>query len=669
MQVDTKKNRTASRFIPTTGVPGCVDYASWLSDDLLLVSGWFHAREDLPVEASLVLDELSIPLEVRYTSYHRPDIPGADLRTGKILTARLDTPKQALESLGCLVIRSDNTTVDLAPPEITDILIDLKTFVERGIMPLDTEEQAGVMELLDATLAGYQGSGSLRLSRSVFAIREAIRERLPQSIITPAHPQGLHIDSILAIGSQSFYIKGWMRDEDAAITRLTAVSPEGCRTEILEGLFRFARPDVEQFYGASTAKQLTAKSGFIGFFETKAPSCLPAGWILEMRNAIGVAVEAAVPAVIRDPIAVRDAILSDLLRERRAKDALLRQHTFPAISRLQEQSKGLVNVDRVLQYGAPVDAPEVSIVIPLYGRVDYIEHQMAQFVHDQEIARTDLIYVLDSPELADDLEIAAAKLFRLYHIPFRLVILDQNGGFSAANNAGASLSRGRLLLLLNSDVLPDKSGWLGKLTTFYDSTPGIGALGAKLLYEDDSLQHAGMYFFHNDLTAVWENEHYFKGLHRSLPAANILRLVPAVTAACMLLDRALYQRLGGLRGIYVQGDYEDSDLCLRLIEAGYENWYLPTAELYHLEGQSYPGTLRQLTGQYNLWVHTSLWDEQIKAIMACYEDPTAINGDDSPVVRRASAAVVTPELPHEPDLALNMTDAADLAVVSTASPE
>jgi GT2 family glycosyltransferase len=669
MQTDTKRKRTANRFVSTGGLPGCVDYASWLSDDLLLISGWFQAREELPVEAYLVLDGLSIPIEVRYTSYHRPDIPGADLQIGKILTACLSRPRLGLEALGRLVVRAGDTTVDLAPPEVADALINLQTFIERSIMPLGTQERAGVMELLDATVAGYQGAGSLRLSRSVFEIREAIRERLPHGIISPAHSQGLHIDTMLAVGPQSFYIKGWMRDEEAAITRLTAVSPEGCRTEILEGLFRFARPDVEQFYGASTSKQLTAKSGFIAFFETKAPSCLLNGWILEMRNAASIAVESTVPAVIRDPTAVRDAILSDLLRERRAKDSLLGKHTFPAISRLQEYSQRSVNVDRVLQYGAPVDAPEVSIVVPLYSRVDYLEHQMAQFVHDPQIAQTDLIYVLDSPELADDLEIAAAKLFRLYRIPFRLVVLDQNGGFSAANNAGVALGQGRLLLLLNSDVLPDKPGWLGKLTAFYDSTPGIGALGAKLLYEDDSLQHAGMYFFRNDLTAMWENEHYFKGFHRSLPAANMLRPVPAVTAACMLLDRALYQRLGGLRGIYVQGDYEDSDLCLRLIEAGYENWYLPTAELYHLEGQSYPGTLRQLTGQYNLWVHTSLWDEQIKTIMACYEDATSVKGGASAVGRQVSAAIVASEPPHESDLTHNPIDADDMAAVSAASPE
>ena len=63
--------------------------------------------------------------------------------------------------------------------------------------------------------------------------------------------------------------------------------------------------------------------------------------------------------------------------------------------------------------------------------------------------------------------------------------------------------------------------------------------------------------------------------------------MPAVTGACLMVERALYERSGGLPDDYVQGGYEDSDLCLRLIEAGRRNWYMADVELYHLEAQSY----------------------------------------------------------------------------------
>ena len=121
----------------------------------------------------------------------------------------------------------------------------------------------------------------------------------------------------------------------------------------------------------------------------------------------------------------------------------------------------------------------------------------------------------------------------------------------------------------------------------------------------------------------WENHHFFKGMHRALPAANVALEVPAVTAACLLMERALYEKVGGLQGSYVQGDYEDSDLCLRLAEAGLKNWYLPSVELYHLEGQSYPAPLRALASRYNRWLHTRTWQPQITAAMrACGRLPS-----------------------------------------------
>jgi hypothetical protein len=73
----------------------------------------------------------------------------------------------------------------------------------------------------------------------------------------------------------------------------------------------------------------------------------------------------------------------------------------------------------------------------------------------------------------------------------------------------------------------------------------------------------------------------------------------------------------------VQGDYEDSDLCLRIGELGYDCWYLPAAELYHLEGQSYPTPLRRLTSRFNTWLHTDLWDARIAELMQAVSAPPA----------------------------------------------
>ena len=106
-------------------------------------------------------------------------------------------------------------------------------------------------------------------------------------------------------------------------------------------------------------------------------------------------------------------------------------------------------------------------------------------------------------------------------MPFRVVQLTRNAGYATANNLGASVARGRLLLFFNSDMIPDRPGWLERMASFYDGTPDIGALGPKLLFEDDSVQHAGMYFERESSSGQWGDLHYFKGWCRATPAATV----------------------------------------------------------------------------------------------------------------------------------------------------
>ena len=328
----------------------------------------------------------------------------------------------------------------------------------------------------------------------------------------------------------------------------------------------------------------------------------------------------------RDLLAARLRIVGETAVEAPGSDAFKRDHARAALECIQRRLVESVTVVSDVQHGDPPAEPQVSVVVPLYERIDLIEHQLAHFWRDADFHEAELIYVLDSPHLREPLARLAGALHELYGVPFRVLELNRNGGYSTANNLAAAHARGRLLLLLNSDVLPDESGWLSKLRAFHDATPQIGALGPKLLYEDDSIQHAGMYFTRDPEFRHWENQHYFKGFSRALPAAKVSRPVPAVTGACLMVDRALYNEIGGLSAGYVQGGYEDSDLCLRLIDAGRRNWYLADVELYHLEAQSFPIHVRA-TNPYNAWLQTHLWDERIAQAME--EPPIAPDASGS----------------------------------------
>jgi len=308
-------------------------------------------------------------------------------------------------------------------------------------------------------------------------------------------------------------------------------------------------------------------------------------------------------------------------------DPFMVAHGHPALRRLTGQLRRDATARRILQWGVvPVD-PEVSIVIPVFGTLDLVAPQIALLADDSEIREAEIILVLDSPEL----EAAFASLLRdlssLYGMPMQGIVMNQNAGFGIASNLGAEHARGALLLLLNSDVFPASPGWLSRMVTAYRSREGLGALGPKLLFEDGSLQHAGMFFDRDPETGRWYNQHFYKGLSSRTMPSQVTRTVPAVTGACMLVNRDLFLRTGGFDPIYVVGEYEDSDLCLRLAEAGYESRYLADVSLYHLERQSFDSSRarqREAATRHNAWLQTQRWGTQIELLMRAYDSPDGV---------------------------------------------
>jgi GT2 family glycosyltransferase len=593
---------------PPAVVEGSVDYAGWLTDGILIATGWIEMEPGESLTAHASIDGQMLPLRVGYTSYSRPDVFAA--QRGKVLLIHPPSAELLRRPNGQLILGTERGVLTIPFAQLKAALTDPSTALAAGLGWLDLQTRTGILNFISSFLMENRGNiDSLQANTGLLAAREV----LCADLRVEDHLPRLQIDTLLAVDEKTFYLRGWMHDPESKIEQLSVISPDGQAIEIYDRLYRHRRSDVETVYAGMAS---SPPVGFVGLFAIAEGSRFLAGWKVQMRNAAGEVTQVLAPSVVDDVAAVRRNILQDMVLERHNNETLIRHCISPAITRLQERHGKITAQEFVSDFGKTKETPEITMMIPLYRRIDFVEQQMAQFYHDPEIGECEIIYLLDSPEMAQELAVLALQIYRLYGIPFRVVELNQNAGFSGVNNVGSSLAQGRLLLLLNSDVLPDKPGWLGKMKAFYEATPKIGALGPKLLYEDDSLQHAGLYFSRPQQSSVWGNQHYFKGLHRHLPAANVTRRVPAVTAACMMIDRSLYHKMGGLRGIYVQGDYEDSDLCLRLLEAGYESWYLPEVELYHLEGQSYLSSERQLASRYNAWLHTHLWNEQIEQAMA-----------------------------------------------------
>ncbi len=280
-----------------------------------------------------------------------------------------------------------------------------------------------------------------------------------------------------------------------------------------------------------------------------------------------------------------------------------------------------INIDI---FGTQVEKPKVSIIVPLYGRIDFVEFQLSQFANDPFFKKNvELIYVLDDPRLKDELNRLCHGVFPIFEVPFKVVNAHANYGYAVANNIGVGYANASLVLLFNSDLFPLDKTWLPELLKEHDNHPKLGVVCPKLLFEDGAVQHAGMIFERNDELNMWLNEHPGKGLP-DLSADKEAKAMPAVTGACMLIKKSLYEEVGGMSENYFLGDFEDSDLCLKLYEKGYLSYYTPSVALCHLERQSQSlfsdASWKGKVTLYNAWQHERKWAKTISAIMKEYNE-------------------------------------------------
>lgn len=159
---------------------------------------------------------------------------------------------------------------------------------------------------------------------------------------------------------------------------------------------------------------------------------------------------------------------------------------------------------------------------------------------------------------------------------------QENLGFAKACNQGARAARGQYLVFLNNDTIPLK-GWLKALVSEVDGYPEVGIVGSKLLYQDGTIQHAGVALSRVDGLPY----HIYMGFAGDTPAANQRRECQVVTGACLLIRRSVFRQLGGFDEGFLNG-FEDVDLCLKAGARGQRVVYQPRSVLYHLESQT-PG--------------------------------------------------------------------------------
>lgn len=265
--------------------------------------------------------------------------------------------------------------------------------------------------------------------------------------------------------------------------------------------------------------------------------------------------------------AIRHQDLSTCRRE------LLTQHFAGTLVTIEE---GLVPGTFRLDRGYHGD-DWVSIIIPVRDKVELLQRLLTSIRLRTTYENYEIIIIDNrsrSVEMLAYLQLVAKP---------GVIILkyDKDFNYSEMNNLAARVARGKYLVFLNNDTEILSDDWLKSMMS-EAQRPEVGAVGAKLLYPNDTVQHAGI------ILGPWglaEHSHrsFPNGATGYLSSLKIVRNYSAVTAACLMIKKSTFNDIGGFDAVNLKVAYNDVDLCLRLREKGYLIVFSPYTVLRHYE--------------------------------------------------------------------------------------
>jgi len=236
-----------------------------------------------------------------------------------------------------------------------------------------------------------------------------------------------------------------------------------------------------------------------------------------------------------------------------------------------------------IRYSLPAMAPKVSLIIPTRDLLERLQPFLTSILERTTYPNYEIL-VIDNGTRDPA---ALAYLESLRSEPrVRVFRRDEEFNYSRLNNFGVQQSDAEFIALLNNDLTVETSDWLEQMVG-QALPPEVGAVGARLLFPDGRIQHAGVILGAGGGHLA---DHAHKGLprvhHGYFSHALLAQEVSAVTAACMLVRRSAYLEAGGFDEEKLPIAFNDVDFCLRLRAAGYRIIYTPYAEFTHWESAS-----------------------------------------------------------------------------------
>jgi len=244
----------------------------------------------------------------------------------------------------------------------------------------------------------------------------------------------------------------------------------------------------------------------------------------------------------------------------------------------------LVGYGYKITYALPEKPPMVSIIIPTRNGLDLLRVCIESIVKLTTYPDFEVIVIDNGSDDHGTLDYFGQITGEDSRI--RVIRMDQPFNYSSLNNQAVKEARGEYIALVNNDIRVINAEWLTEMMGL-TVQPGVGAVGAKLLYPNDTIQHAGIILglgFHG--IAGCAHNRIDKGNKGYFGRASLTNSFSAITAACMVVRKSIFEEMNGFNENELPVSYNDVDFCLRLLEAGYRNVYTPYAELYHNESAS-----------------------------------------------------------------------------------
>jgi len=247
-----------------------------------------------------------------------------------------------------------------------------------------------------------------------------------------------------------------------------------------------------------------------------------------------------------------------------------------------EVEAGLVPDTYRVHWPVPMPEPLVSLLIPTRDRKDITELAVCSILEKTTYTNYEIL-ILDNGSVEPETLKWFAQIQK-QDKRVKVMRYDHPFNYSAINNFGVQCASGSVIGLVNNDVEVISPDWLTEMVS-HVMRSDVGCVGAKLYYPDDTIQHAGVVLGIGGVAShpfkhhVKDSDGYFKRL-------KVVQNYSAVTAACLMVKRDLYEKVGGLDENNLAIAYNDIDFCLRVSKAGYKNVWTPYAELYHHESVS-----------------------------------------------------------------------------------